>query len=136
MVPHTQNELDLNEGDAVAEPFVIQAADNVSHFEHTPKMRSTVSNLTSVGLSHSGSGISMPTTSGTTPSSSTQLIRDVSPITGMFPTPAATRKVTQTRGREIVSVPAQEQDAGVSLSGGLSDEHATLPPAYDSSWRM
>ncbi|QRV76626.1 transmembrane protein [Ceratobasidium sp. AG-Ba] len=40
-----------------------------------------------------------------------------------------------TRPRAESSGPLQESDAGVRLMGGIQREPATLPPAYDSSWR-
>ncbi|CAE6365186.1 unnamed protein product [Rhizoctonia solani] len=135
--PHAQNRLDLNEGGYVAEPFTIQSTGGAAgRVEHTPKMRSTASNLTAPHLDFSSSGISTPITSDAALSNSMQSIQSETPIIGLSRGLPAARKESRTGGRERYNGPVQEQDAGVSLSGGLQpDGHGTLPPAYDSSWR-
>ncbi|KAH7344845.1 hypothetical protein B0J17DRAFT_637068 [Rhizoctonia solani] len=138
ITPQPQDGLDLDEGGYVAEPFTVQATGGVSRIGHTPKMRTiTVSNFTAPRLDYSSSGVSMPTAGDATPSSSMPLIHNESPTIGALDTPVAVRKERRIGSRDTHNVPVQEQDAGVSLSGGLqSDGHTTLPPAYDNSWRM
>ncbi|KEP54106.1 putative transmembrane protein [Rhizoctonia solani 123E] len=126
---HAQDGLDLSEGAYVAEPFMIQAASSAGRVGHTSKMRSTASNLTAPHLDYSSSGVSVPITINAAPNSSMKSIQSDSPITRVSWGPAA-------EGRERYNGAVQEQDAGVSLSEGLQPNgHATLPPAYDSSWR-
>ncbi|CAE6528727.1 unnamed protein product [Rhizoctonia solani] len=127
---HAQDGLDLSEGAYVAEPFMIQAASSAGRVGHTSKMRSTESNLTAPHFDYSSSGVSVPITINAAPNSSMKSIQSDSPITRVSWGPAA-------EGRERYNGAVQEQDAGVSLSEGLQPNgHATLPPAYDSSWRM
>ncbi|CAE6408630.1 unnamed protein product [Rhizoctonia solani] len=128
---HAQNGLSRSEGGYVAEPFMIQAASGAGRVGHTLKMRSTASNLTAPHVDYSSSGISVPiiSASDAAPSSSMQSIQSNFHIAGVSRGPVA-------EGRERNNGLVQEQDAGVSLSEGLQPNgNATLPPAYDSSWR-
>jgi hypothetical protein len=101
-----------------------------------PKMRSLASDAPLLAHpSGSHAGPSMLPTISSNPSHSPQSTSDELPTPESTQTRVTSRKRIRVENRS--AGPVQEQDAGVSLMDGLRpEEHNTLPPAYDSSWRM